>query len=1391
MIIETIETPDNPFPGLRPFQFYESHLFFGRDGLSEELLDKLSQTRFLAVIGTSGSGKSSLVRAGLLPALCGGFMEAGSDWRVAVLRPGNNPICELAQALNDPTVLGATIEEQEETQRLIIESTLRLGSLGLVEIVRQADLPEDENLLIVVDQFEELFRFEPKIKSKLVAASQNGSLSSAHEAKRGATLEKASDSSSNGNGFDSTAAEKYGNEATDFVKLLLEATKQEKVPIYVVITMRSEFLGKCAQFLGLPEAINQGQYLIPRLTREQQREAITKPVAVYKAEITPRLVSQLLNDMGDDPDQLPLMQHALMRTWKKSPVNSDNKKWLDLKHYLEVGGMGKALSKHAESTYNYLSDEQKKIAEKLFKCLTVKDPEGHETRRPTTLKDICEIIEEEEAEVIKIIEDFRSSGRSFLMPPVSEPLKSGSQIDISHESLIRCWERLSGWVDEEARSAWTYCWVANTATALLYGKQKTELLRDRQAEFALNWYEESKPNKAWAERYHDADFEVVKEFLEKSKELRQKEQDARKEIWRKITRRLQTALSLASILFLVAAAIAGWMWWNAREQSKKANEQRNAAEHRSYAAQMAIAQISYDKGDYAAANEKLNWLRSYIESDAKSDLEKKKKFDEFAGFEWFYLWRRSHSGDNDKGALSGTSDQPIYSVALSQSNGQRVAAGTRDGVVKIWNVGDPREPQKLRVSKEGAVSVAFSPQDENVLATGSADGSVRLWNISTLKEIREPFQLPNPEKVVFTVAFSPDGKMLAAGGRTLTETVKEEAAVSLWPISSESSVSDPFSVSIKKKPNSPFDTYSIAFSTLEENKLAVGTSEGVKMFRMVTDKGLKKVTFKELAIPKELTIPDPKDLTPPEGVSAYSVAFSPTNKSILAVGYSNSKLSLWDISKPERITLNAHSKEIKSVAFSRDGNRLATGSSDGSVRIWDTSDKGLKDIKEGQKKANASDKYLSLKPTLKGHAGNINSIAFSPDGKTLISGSHDGTAKIWDTKKLQHIMAPESEGTPLEIHNDATLSLAFAGNGRLVSGSADKSLRLTYIKGLFSDRKHLDEIDLQTLKDLIKNHSKPEPDIQSEVSSVAVAPKSKLLAAGFWEGSVRLWDLSKGQELQGIELSPPLQPANPQERILSLSFSRDEKMLAASASIKDSASRKDKDIVKVWQLESRQLLPVSIAGSCVAFSPTDENILAVGEAESEVKLWNVRTGEMLKRLGDSKHFHTKRVLSVVFSHNGKLLATGSADSTVILWNMETREPIVTLKGHSNAISSLAFSSKDNRLATGSYDGSVKLWDTSDQIWGESQPLELTTLKGSSSIISLAFSASDRTLVAGGGDKNIWLWRGADPEESLAYNRLSNKDQTLAYAVAALDILDKVRNSKAAYAHKKIEKWSAQ
>src|SRR6478609_398386 len=505
---------DNPFPGLRPFKVEESHLFFGREGQSDEVLLKLSKSRFVGVIGPSGSGKSSFIYCGVLPILYGGFLtDSSPSWEVVVTRPGAGPIDNLAEALlkTSREYTGADVEDKK-IKRTIVSTLLRSSSLGLVEAIQQSKKHADVNYLILVDQFEELFRFKDSLDPNSV------------------------------------------NETLAFVNLLIEACNYPDSPIYVAITMRSDFIGDCAQFPELTRKINDSHYLIPQMTRDQKRRAIDGPVAVGGATIAPRLVQQLLNDLGDNPDQLPILQHALMRTWSYWTRYKDYEdELLDLKHYEAIGTMSEALSMHANEAFDELDEDQKRICEVLFKAITEKRGENFGIRRPTRLNEIASIADVSEGDVIDVIEKFREPGRSLLTPGHGMPLGSKSMIDISHESLMRIWVRLKNWVDDEADAVQMYLRLAEAANQYQVGK--AGLWRPPDLQLALNWQVKHKPTLVWGQRYHPA-FERTMIFLEYSKKEFETEQRIKElEAKRKLERARITAIVFGGLTFLALIAL--------------------------------------------------------------------------------------------------------------------------------------------------------------------------------------------------------------------------------------------------------------------------------------------------------------------------------------------------------------------------------------------------------------------------------------------------------------------------------------------------------------------------------------------------------------------------------------------------------------------------------------------------------------------------------------------------------------------------------------------------------------------------------------------------------------------------------------------------------------------
>ncbi len=551
----------NPYPGLRPFRPDESHLFFGRESQVDAMVDGLAAARFLAVVGSSGCGKSSLVNCGLRPALQRGLMvSAGSAWRIASFRPGLDPIGELADALAapgllfDPPLKPVAAGGVEVRRADLVGSTLRLSKRGLIDLVQQARLPGASQLLLVVDQFEELFRYR--------ALAQ---------------------------------AEQRAADAVALVKLLLEAIAQTEVPIYVVLTMRSDFLGDCTQFAGLAEAINAGQYLVPRLSRDERRAAIAGPALGAGAAISPTLLTRLVNDVGDNPDQLSILQHALNRTWAAWTAAATPDQPLALPHYESIGTMAHALDLHAERALAELGagSPQQTLAERVFKALTDRATDPRGVRRPTRLDLLCEITDATPAELAAVLAVFRKPSRSFLMPPADEALAADSVVDISHESLMRVWERLKRWTDDEALSAQRYRRLAETAA--LHAQGDAGLWRDPDLQGALDWRSQARPNAAWAARLAPG-FELAMAFLDQSLADRQAEQaraaeqaqrvrldqqartraEAHAEVQAGYARRMKRRAVLSMLMALLAVLMAVQVIYQDREAARKRSEDEKA-----------------------------------------------------------------------------------------------------------------------------------------------------------------------------------------------------------------------------------------------------------------------------------------------------------------------------------------------------------------------------------------------------------------------------------------------------------------------------------------------------------------------------------------------------------------------------------------------------------------------------------------------------------------------------------------------------------------------------------------------------------------------------------------------------------------------------------------------
>jgi hypothetical protein len=527
-----------PYPGLRSFRSDEADLFFGREECVDAMISAMAASRFLAVLGSSGSGKSSLVRTGLLEALQLGFHPSGvARWNLADFAPGTAPLENLARAVLRANGDAAPADLEVESLRAF----LKQGPRSLVEWAA-ANLRPDYNLLVIADQFEELFRFG-----------------------------------------DYTAKE----EAEALVSLLIESSSAPGAPIHIVLTMRSEYLGACSLIPRLAEAISDALYLTPRMTRDDCAAAIEGPAGVIGFSIEPALVNRLLNDLTNlapweaqegvgaaeqlsrQADQLPLMQHVLNRLYRRAakPAAAGVPVVLTLADYDAMGGLAGAIDAHGAEIQDEITARLGEGAaiyvERIFRALVDGPALPLAVRRPASLSELAGIAGCSKDACTTIVEAFAGPGRNFLRTSRQiDPTDPDEVIvDISHESLIRQWSALARWFKREADSAANFRSLSRSSDR--YQQGTGDILSGAALTFFSAWWESDKPTAAWAARYSAApgDFGRVKTFLETG----ERERAAQLERERERARRERSSLRIGLgsvftllVMVLIGGAIAIW-----------------------------------------------------------------------------------------------------------------------------------------------------------------------------------------------------------------------------------------------------------------------------------------------------------------------------------------------------------------------------------------------------------------------------------------------------------------------------------------------------------------------------------------------------------------------------------------------------------------------------------------------------------------------------------------------------------------------------------------------------------------------------------------------------------------------------------------------------------------
>ena len=957
----------NPFPGLRPFAPEESDLFFGRDAESEEVLNKLLNNRFVTVIGASGSGKSSLICCGILPRIRKLETRESSAWKIIYFRPGNDPFGNLADAMT---------ETGKDDKKEMILGELLGSPNGIAEAIKKLVAKDEGKVLFVVDQFEELFRY-----------SLPGNINSSH-----ATTAK-------------------------FVDCIVNLVGQNAVNVFTIVTMRSDFIGECAHYQGLTQLINNSSYLVPHMGTENYREAIVGPVNYAGAKIDPKLVDILLGDIGNRTGQLPVLQHAMMRIWCRWQELDQADRPINKTDYDSVGTMSGAMSIHAEEAYEELSPRGKEICEILFRTITEKGSDNKGLRHPSSVTAIKSIAGCTSEEILEVVGKFRTASRSFIIPGHNVPLDDNSIIDLSHESLIRLWDRLREWIDDEAASVQMYLRLSEASA--LYQQGKTSLWRPPDLHLAISWRDKHKPDLAWAERYNPA-FERAMVYLRTSEKVYLEEEENKIRLRK---REMSRARIIALILGVAAIISAAFMFF-AIVQKIAADRQTILAEERKTEAEMqksiadSIAIVASEQRLLAVENATIaeqNAIEARIEKEnAEKDKQRAELNAELARRNEILAMQQSDSAKlailqaeqnarianeqkNNALRLRMLSISKSMSVKSLQLQGQKDLqsllayqayifnknnGGTEndaDIYAGLYNVAKNygnTSYKSFNGHNGGIRSIAFVPGRKEFFTSGY-DGKVLKWSLDGTDKALQIIY--SGTDIIEVLAVSPDASWLALGS--------SDAAIKMVSLNGSSPGYEMTGHKGKLKSLIfSFDGKYLYSASLDgkvlkwdlSSRTNTSMNDGVMPLTSIdvsrNGKYIAGINSDGGVVVWNQENKSDNFRIETAGKNIKVVRFDPENN-ILALGDVSGKVELWDVSQRKMISeIKAHNAPVNDIQFNTKLKQMATASDDHMVKIFNV--------------LNISD--LTEPPiSLTDHEGFVMVIQFSPDGQLILSGSYD------------------------------------------------------------------------------------------------------------------------------------------------------------------------------------------------------------------------------------------------------------------------------------------------------------------------------------------------------------------------------------------------------------------
>jgi len=1232
--------PPCPYRGLFAFREADAPFFFGREAFVAQLMAAVRQQPMVAVLGPSGSGKSSVVFAGLLPRL----RQKSGGWLVDSIRPGAQPFRALAEAL--VSHLQPDLSEAKQTVETDkLAQALRRGERTLADLINQigAGSPADSRYLLVIDQFEELYSICPEAETR----------------------------------------RRFANQLLDAIDARQRYLPDAAINNFtLVLTMRADFLGQALGHRAFADALQAADIKLGPMTAQELDRAIENPAGRQGVLFETGLAARILDDVGEESGNLPLLQFALTLLWERQ-----DRGLLTHAAYEAIGRVEGALAHYADQVYAQLSPAQQIQARRLFTQL-VRPGEGTEdTRRLATRPELGEAswnLGRRLADARLVVTGRNTAGQETA--------------EVVHEALIRGWKKLRDWMtaDRTFRS-WQERLRVTCRQWENSNRDEGALLRGTLLAEAEGWL---------AERGHDLS-QAERIFIKDSIALREQKQIAQEQQRRRVIMSLTTGLGLAVIgliVVLILTVVAGFGWRQAGAEANRAEQERQQAETARQEAvqQQATAeaaantanqqrQIAEEQRQAALARQLMAQAINYTSSEPDLALLLSLEADRLTPASGPATYHTLLSALGAQPHLLTSWREHIASIntVAFSPDGKILASAGDDDVIILWDVktGQPRHPP-LVGHTEPINTVAFNPEG-TLLASASDDGTIILWDVARGRPRLKP--LTGHTDWVNDVAFSSDGNLLASAGagqtvilwevdtgqirrrltghtgavgsvafsptRPMLASAGDNGTIILWNPESGQQLGEPLIGHTDM-------VMSLVFSP-DGRFLASGDRDSVAMLWDLTSRPYRRFG---------------RPLTEHNN-TVLNLAFSPDGRTLATCGWDKT-IILWDVStqKPIGEPLSGHTEGVSTVAFHPDGQTLASGGLDRTIMLWDLS------------------RRQRLAEPLAEQSAEVLDLAFSPDGQTLASASDDETIILWDVAQGQAI------GSPLDNHTNWVQSVAFSPDGQtLASASDDNSIILW------------DADQGIPLGSPLEGHT-------GGVLDLAFEPTGQTLVSASADSNIILWDVATRQQIRQFSDYP--------NRIWGVAFSPDGQTLAAGG---------DDKTVMLWDVASGERLGAPLAGHSqpiydIAFSP-DGQTLASASNDTQIILWDVANRDSPNSAGQALVGHTDSVLSVTFSPDGQTLASGSWDNTIILWDVARRQPLGSpLVGHTAPVNSVVFRADGRILASGSSDGLVQLWNL------QADPPLLSSLNGHQQVIlSTAISPDGQTLASGSTEGPISLW----------------------------------------------------